>query len=140
MDTDKYANLPDSLTPDETRCLFNELLAVEQPQIPDDAVALAQAMDEVADRHWHTYTLLDDATRKDVDAWVIRNWDRSSLKKARLLISVVAKLGLVNSAHMLRRELNLEMPSLVKMEVEGALHEFGATVDDPYSGMRNSPQ
>jgi hypothetical protein len=140
MDTTKYANLPDSLTPDVTRGLFKELLAVKQPQSSVDAVALAQAFDEVADRHWHTYTLLDDETRKDVDDWVIRSWDRSSLKKARALISVVAKLGLANSAEMLRRELDLELPSSVRNEIEGALREFGSTVDDPYSGMRKRPQ
>jgi len=59
---------------------------------------------------------------------------------ARPLIFIVAKLGLVNSAHRLSRELNLEMPSLVKMEIEGALREFGTTVGGPYSGMKNRPQ
>ena len=140
MDTSKYTNLPDSLTQDETHHLFEELLAMEQPQSPDDAVALAQAMDEVADRHWHTYTLLDDTTRENIDAWVIRNWDRSSLKKARALIAIVAKLGLANSADLIRRQLNLETSPSVKAEIECALREFGATVDDPYSGMRKHPQ
>ncbi len=76
MDVAKYTNLPDSLSPDETRKLFKELLAVQPPQDPVDAIALAQAMDEVADRHWHTYTVLDSPTRKEVDEWVISNWDR----------------------------------------------------------------
>lgn len=140
MDIAKYKNLPDSLTADETRVLFKELLAVQPPQDSEEAVALAQAMDEVADRHWHTYTLLDSAMRKEVDDWVINNWDRSSLKKVRALISIIAKLGLVNSAEMLRREVHVPMSSPVRNEIESALQEFGTTVDDPYSGMKEPPQ
>jgi hypothetical protein len=140
MDIAKYANLPDSLTPDETRVLFKELLAVPRPQNPEHAIALAQAMDEIADRHWHTYTLLDNATRKEVDDWVSHAWDRNSLKKARALISVIAKLGLVNSAEMIRREVHVPMPSAVRNEIESALREFGTTVGDSYSGMRKPPQ
>jgi predicted DNA-binding transcriptional regulator YafY len=140
MDTAKFVNLPDSLTTDETHALFKELLALQPTETPKDAVALAQAMDEVADRHWHTYTLLDDAIRNAVDDWVMNNWDRNSFEKVRALISVIAKLGLVNSAEMLRREVHLPMRSAVRNEIESALTEFGTTVEDPYSGMRKPHQ
>lgn len=136
MDLSKYASLPDSLTPVETCRLFRELLALEQQPSSTEAIALAEAMDEIADRHWHTYSLLDDSTRRDVDAWVIRNWDHSSMAMTRLLISIIAKLGLAKSGDMLRREINVEMPLSVKEEIRGALREFGSNVDDPYSGLR----
>lgn len=140
MDLAKYALLPDSLTPDETRSLFRELMATGEPPNAEEGAALADAMNEVADRHWHTYTLLDGTTRNAVDDWVVHHWDRTSLAKVRALICVIAKLGLTRSAALLRRELQFDMPSPVRNEIDNALREFGSSVEDPYSGIKARPQ
>lgn len=136
MRTSKYTDLPDSLSPDETRKLFWELLGMGRPKDREEALEIAEAMEEVADRHWHTYTLLDDQTRQAVDGWVIANWDRNSQAMARRLISIVARIGLVRSFEMLRRELDSDLLPEVRDEISGALRELEETVNDPYSGMK----
>src|SRR5437879_2521736 len=138
MDLSKYRNLPDSLTPDQTRSLLEELMQLPKPSGESEAVAMAKAFDQVADGHWHTYVLLDEVTRNRVDDWVLQNWNHNSAELVQYLIAVIAKLGLVRSCRMLRTELSADISIAIKKTVEGALREFESTISDPYAGMRHS--
>jgi hypothetical protein len=138
MNLAKFENLPDSLNPEEIRRLFKELLSIQNAHDLEHSVRLAHAMDEIADRQWHTYALLDDRTRTEINNWVMSQWDPGSLQKTRSLISIIAKLGLVNAAKLLKRDVVLPIPVEVKNEIEDALREFGTNVDDPFFGMRKN--
>lgn len=137
MDLQRFKGLPDGMEPEETAALFRELLAINTSSGSMEAIRLAEAFCEVAERHWHTYTLLDNATRMQVDGWVMSHWDRDSVEMTEVLTEIIGHLGLVTSADMLRYELHYhQMPALVRFEIEEALREYGSTVGDPYSGMR----
>jgi hypothetical protein len=94
-------------------------------------------MAELAERHWHTYTLLEETLRGAVDNRAMELWDRQSLRHVRALIRVIAQLGLKRSGEMLQRELKCDLAEAIRAEIVEALNEFGATLDDPYSGMRS---
>jgi hypothetical protein len=139
MQGNKYMELPDTLTPEESTRLIQELLKLPKPENKEDAINQAEAMAEVADLHWHTYVLLDNQTRNELDVWVSAIWDRNSVIITRLLISIIARIGLSRSMKMLQRELNQELDSSVRHEIMEAIDEFGDTVSDPYSGMKTAP-
>jgi len=133
---EKYSQLPETLTPDEARGHFLELLAIPLPKTEEAIDDHVEAMSKVADRQWHTYTVLDARTRDKLDAWVSTVWNRHALKRARLLIGIIARVGLVRSMRFLQQELRKDLHPLVRIETMEAIKEFGATVGDPYSGMR----
>src|SRR3954470_4378496 len=118
MDLSKYADFPDSMTRSETNALFKELLAIPMAGDEGDVIAVLEAMYQLADRQWHTHTLLDRSTRTEVDEWVIRNWDPNSLAKVKIFISIIAHLGLVSSCEMLRRECEKPLPLMVRRHIE----------------------
>ena len=128
--------MPDVVDVEETRRAFEELLAKPKPSSSDEAIDFAEAMWQIADRQWHTYSQLDERTKKSLDDWIAANWDFSSEKMTGYLLGVIGNVGLPNSLRFMQQSLDGEISKAVRKEIENAVKEFGATVEDPYSSMK----
>ncbi|MFK3682412.1 hypothetical protein [Pseudomonas sp. NPDC088890] len=62
---------------------------------PDDmaTLPLTEALYELADRQWHTYSLLDEALKGRLEQLLISRW-RDDLEITENLLSIVSRLGL----------------------------------------------
>jgi hypothetical protein len=141
MDLEKYANAPDSMEPEEVLHLFEELLAMPQPSTPDEAILFSEALWEVANRQWHTYTPLNSKTKQVLNNWIVTNWDPSSLKMTKLLLGVIGNIGLSESLqHMKQVIANSKIPFVWRKEIGKDLDRIEENVEDPYFGMKKTKQ
>jgi len=115
--------------------LIKELLTIGLPETSNEILELVEAMDEVVERQWNTYSLLDSETRRALDEWVQYVWDNNFPKLVRRLISIIAKAGLTQAYIMMCQELHGDLSPTVRREIMDAIIEFGSNIDDPFSGM-----
>ena len=132
MELDKFKNAPDILEPDEVRKLFEELLAMPKPANDESAIEITLALSEVADRQWHTYSLLDKQTMRALDNWIAVNWNPSSERMTELLIGIIANVGLPNALELMKNAVDSGLPHSVRNIISDALVRFGSSVNDPY--------
>ncbi|POA33806.1 hypothetical protein C1884_16350 [Pseudomonas sp. GW460-R15] len=91
---------------------------------------------ELSDRQWHTYTILCDSLRSDLESILISYWDGSDLEFVEGAIAITARLGLVGFFNFILAQ-DFKVLSLeVAEEIRGAIAEFGDSVGDPYSGVQ----
>ncbi|MBI4762099.1 MAG: hypothetical protein ACOYYF_11095 [Chloroflexota bacterium] len=133
-------NLPDYLSPEELQQYFLKLLDAA-PKM--DAVNVVDALWELADRQWHTYTCLDDGIKTKVDKYVSSllkelNWtSKGSVNLMRETLAVIGNLGLQESyAQVLSLENRKDIHRDVYIEIERFLDQIrnqkGNQILDPY--------
>jgi len=91
---------------------------------------------ELSDRQWHTYTILCDSLRKEIEDILVSLWDGGDLAVAEDVIAITARLGLVGVFEFFSTQDADNLSLEVAAEIRAAIAEFGDTVGDPYSGMR----
>lgn len=134
---EKYSNAPEGLDTEGVLRLFDELLTMPQPVNSDDATTMAEALWQVADRQWHTYSVLDSQTKRRLDNWIIVNWDPQSIKMTNWLLGVIGNIGLTDSLQHMQRALEKNEVSIaVREEILNAMKEFGNNIEDPYAKLR----
>jgi len=101
-----------------------------------DKSDVANILLELSDRQWHTYTILCDSLKKELEGILISYWDGSDLEFVEGAIAITARLGLVGFFNFISAQ-DVEGLSLeVAEEIRGAIAEFGDSVGDPYSGIK----
>ena len=130
--SDYYRSLPDSMTPEAIQCELEALLLVNMEM---SSLQFMEALEELADRQWHTYTLLASPLMARVEQLIIsRLQDQPEVTESA--ISIVSRLGLVRVwSFLLGLDRQVVSPASRKA-IEEAEIEMASTIADPYSGMR----
>ena len=129
---DYYHLLPEGVSSEKLALEFGYVLD-QQEQL--DTIALMQILDELSDRQWHTYSLLDESVKKRIETLLIFRWcDR--LEVTELVLSIVIKLGLSEVWRMLVNMDEEKISYASRNAIKEAEFEVGPTVADPYSGLR----
>jgi hypothetical protein len=68
-----YRDLPDSMDQKEVLHYIDELLSASDRQ-KDDRGEVAEALYELAMRHWHTYEMMPSNYKDRIDEWIAQNW------------------------------------------------------------------
>lgn len=136
MELKKYYQLPDSMASEDLAILFKELLDLPQEKNCFGVLEIAEALDQLADRQWHTYSEVDVTIKANITEWLKSNWSKESLELTELVTSIIAKLGLSECIPMLKFALRENLPPSVRKELLEALAEYEKNVSDPYSGLR----
>ncbi|WP_146039798.1 MULTISPECIES: hypothetical protein [unclassified Pseudomonas] len=130
-----YCSLPDSMSEGE---LYIEFLGVVESGADTkcNKFDVVNVLLELSDRQWHTYTILCDSLRSDLESILISYWDGSDLEFVEGAIAITARLGLVGFFNFILAQ-DFKVLSLeVAEEIRGAIAEFGDSVGDPYSGVQ----
>lgn len=130
-----YKDLPDRLT---TAQLQDEFAAVLGADPSREASSIAAALFELSERQWTTYELASEGLRRDVAKMVLQVWNDQDLDRAECLLGVISRMGLGDVLGHLREKDASCFSADVRIALKEAIDEFGATVDDPYSGMKNN--
>ena len=129
---DYYQNLPDVMSNSELESEFKDVL--DYPC--SDAREYLDALFELSDRQWHTYSILESTSlRRRISAALLSSWDNRDLDKAESVLGITARLGLQDIFDTLRSRDQSDFAPNVRQAIEGAIQEFGDSVGDPYSGM-----
>ncbi|MEX5590398.1 hypothetical protein [Pseudomonas urmiensis] len=129
---DYYQSLPDGMPPQSIRDEFEAILLA-----PDDmaTLPLTEALYELADRQWHTYSLLDEALKGRLEQLLISRW-RDDLEITENLLSIVSRLGLVGVWEFLLGLDKQRISAATREAIDDAVAEMADSIADPYSGMR----
>lgn len=128
-----YEELPDRLEPAQLRDEFAAVLATDPSR---EASSIAAALFELSERQWNTYELASEGLRRDISTMVLQIWDDQDLDRAECLLGVISRIGLGGALRHLQQKDASSFSVSVRNALEGAIAEFGDTVDDPYSGLR----
>jgi hypothetical protein len=128
-----YEELPERLTTAQLSEEFTGVLAADPVR---EASAIATALFELSERQWNLYELADEGLRADVAKVVLRVWDDQDSDRAECLFGVISRLGLGDVLKRLREKDEQSYSVGVRTALKQAIEEFGDTVDDPYSGMK----
>lgn len=134
---EKYYELTETISLEDVKKYFEELISISSSEISsEEKLELLRALDEIADKQWHTYTTIASDLKEAVSKCVVGIWDSGSIESTELVVSIVGKLGLREVFSMLRSSLDTELPEDVRNEINDAVDELEENIDDPYSGMR----
>ena len=128
-----YEDLPDSMTCDQLRDEFVQILAADTRS---EAALISEALFALSERQWNTCKLADEQLRADISMVVLRLWDDQDADRAATLLGITSRLGLGVVLKQLRESDRSLHSVKVRKTVEEAIREFGDTVEDPYSGMK----
>jgi hypothetical protein len=128
-----YEDLPDRLTTAQLQDEFAAVLAADPSR---EASSIAAALFELSERQWNSCELASEGLRRDVAKMVLRVWNDQDLDCAECLLGVISRLGLADVLGHLREKDASSFSASVRTALKEAIEEFGATVDDPYSGMK----
>ena len=111
----KYFELPETISAEEAKTLFEEILCI--PCGPEDAVQIADAIAEIADKQWHTYQRLNPTTMEQLEHWVASHWNPHSLELTSTMISIIGTIGIPASAFLMSQTLKEQIPETVRKEI-----------------------
>lgn len=137
MDID-FHNLPDYINRTELELYFCQVLEATEST---NFAKIVDALWELADRQWHTYSILDKDVKYRVDMYVTNlllktDWDKETIKVLRQLLSVIGNLGLANSYAILLSLRNDDMNPSILSEIDSYIREIeienGNQIENPY--------
>ncbi len=126
---DEIEELPEGASPAQLRPFFERALASENKHEAFNAI------EDLADRQWHTYEKPQLELASRIGNWLLENWDQDSLADVEKLTSIVARLGLQPVYLKMKEELP-NLPLEPRNEFQTFVDEVGNSVADPFDGMR----
>lgn len=136
MIQDKFILLPDGMESLEVQKNFDELLSDVESKTDLDVLDVMEALYQLADRQWHTYTILPAEYKKRVERWIGEHWLSSSLDFVRNVGFIAGSLGLPGLVH--RLDADSRDPLLkddVRREIINIVEELTPKIHDPYHDM-----
>ena len=129
-----YRGLPDVMRTTEVATEFETVL--NDPTVPQAPHEAATVLNELSERQWNTYTLLDTVVRRDVERLLEKLWRDDDADLAEALFSIAGKLGLPSFLSFVSQRRAAQMPAAVQAVVADCIAELQDTIEDPYSGLR----
>jgi hypothetical protein len=136
-----YNKLPDYLPKDVLKKYFYGLLETASNSEDVDVDSIINGLWELANRQWHTYTVLDDNIKSRIDKLIIQifiksDWKNKPVVFLRSILSIIGNLGLVDSYKLIKDYHKQEKDSPYQQEIDNFIdgidkHRKGQ-VEDPF--------
>ena len=129
-----YGQLPDYMSCEELESCFQAIL--KEPWETNNILINLDNLYELADRQWHTYTMLKPEllNRIQILLFSVTNFENPEI--IDYLLDIIPRLGLNDLFQSCLKQLpNIKNQDVIN-SIREADKEFGSTVADPYSGMK----
>lgn len=130
-----YRSLPDSMPSSRLKELFEEFILKTKSQTNEVEETL-EALLELSDRQWHTYELLDNIVKNEVENWIISKCNKESFNVVDLITLIIGRLGLVKAYEHVKSLLDEDLANEIRATIQETVAELDGHVEDPYFGMR----
>lgn len=136
MDLIKIKELPDFLTPESLKSLFQDTLT-DYHLKKNDKNSFLQILSELMDRQVLTYELLDTNVRLDIDLALCNLWNTDSYDDVDIILSIVVNLGLKNCFEKIKESVRQKevMDEKILEEIRDTIEEVGDSILNPYSNL-----
>ncbi len=135
MKLEYYQSLPDYMAVKELKILFRNILS----EIKNSNSNLEESLGillELADRQWHTYEVLDEPIKSELEEWLLSIIDFDSDEIIDYLTLIMCRLGLSNLYVAIKNSLKSNLKKEVRKIIEEIVNEIDGHEGDPYYGMR----
>ena len=136
-----YNELPDYMNVKDIHRLFDDLMNAVDESPNTDSVTIVNGLWELADRQWHTYTLLEPRTKERIENYInnillSKIWKDKPIIFLRRILSIIGNLGLQKNYELVREMLDQNTESETKRTIKEFIvgvekHKKGR-VEDPY--------
>ena len=130
-----YKALPDYMPVDELKKLFCDFLSHVMSSEYDLVEALESLL-ELTDRQWHTYELLAQDIKDEIEDWLIGVNNFDSKEVIEYVTSIIGQLGLVKLYAIIKSSVKDNLKKEVQQVIEETIKEIDGHVEDPYFGMK----
>lgn len=128
-----FSTLPDYMNPTELDTYFNEFIKIYTKS--DEILYSLEELNELAGRQWHTYEILSDTIKEQIENYIFSIINYDSYEIMDLILVIIPKLGLKNLYRsIIEKQSNIYNVEVIKL-IDEAKNEYGETVANPYSGM-----
>lgn len=136
MNLFRIRNLPDNMEPSEVREYFTSVLHEAMQLGNIDPLKISKALVQLSDRQWHTYELIDQATKIKVESWIELVWDVKFKTLVDDILTIITYLGLENSFKLVENSLTPELDKETSDLIQEAIRELKDHVSNPYYGLK----
>lgn len=132
MDLSRYADLPESLPPEQIARHFEDVLSYAEGH-DDETENISAALFELADRQYHSYQLISKALAVRISRWLISHWNPPTLSFVHRAAFISGALGLPEVVEFVEKLLNDgALPLELIDETRNFIHEVKPHANDPY--------
>ncbi|WP_053376559.1 hypothetical protein [Paenibacillus sp. FJAT-27812] len=110
--------------------LFEEFILESKSQTNEVEETLA-ALLELSDRQWHTYELLDNVIKNEVENWIISKCKKESFNAIDLITLIIGRLGLVKAYEHVKSLLD-DLANEIRATIQETVAELDGHVEDPW--------
>lgn len=136
MFQDKYILLPDGMDPLDVQKCFDELLSEAETSVNLQVCDVLEALYELADRQWHSYTILPAEYKNRVEQWLKGHWLPSSVEFVVRVAFIAGCIGLPGVLQLFEADShNPHLREDVRKNMVSILEELKPIIHDPYHGM-----
>jgi hypothetical protein len=111
--------------------LFEEFILKTKSQTMEVEEAL-EALLELSDRQWHTYELLDNIVRNELENWIISKCNKESINVVDLTTLIIGRLGLVKAYEHVKSLLDEDLANEIRATIQETVAERDGHVEDPW--------
>lgn len=132
----EFFKLPDSMSCEELQREFVKFLDYYSNNTNSENMDyVLDELFELSDRQWHTYELLNDGLKMQIEEFLKGIIDFENEEAMDSILCIIPRLGLKELFdYILQEKDTIKNESVIKNIMESEI-EYGKTVDNPYSGM-----
>lgn len=138
MNIDDVKALPESLNNEELNSYFNKVLSYANSIDninTSDAVEILEILCALADKQWHTYKLVDETIKLNIETFIKKTLNLKSIEYVDYTTTIIAYLGLEDSYKILEDSLILNLDESVRKIIIDFVLEIRNSIKNPYNGM-----
>ena len=136
MKLEEYKGLPDRISVDKLKSMFNEVL-INFKQNKLEKNVFLEIISELTDRQVMTYEVLDYNVKNDLDIVLSSLWNTDSYDDVDIILSIVVNLGLEKCYKIIKESIqgNDNIDKRIVAEVLETIEENGDDVANPYRSL-----
>ena len=132
LDLNYYEQLPDNMDASVLSAEFKTLLTLNYSDFEDREEDLMEAWKHLAERQFHTWTLINQNLKKEINQWFLTQWN-TEIVFLHALESIIPSLGLEKiRQHLMQLDLSKLNP-IAETIVTDILEELDQDISDPYA-------
>jgi hypothetical protein len=130
---ESYKDLPDYMDVNTLKKTFRQFLFLVHTSPNLDIIHALEGLRQLADRQWHTYELLEEKIRKQIDEWASNIWDIRNVELVENLTCIVGYISLIDTYEKIKESLNQELTPEVRIVILECTDENdNGQINDPY--------
>ena len=129
-----YQSLPETMPIESVRNEINTLLDTAGKENKLRAIVF-NALYELADRQYHTYSHLDIYTKDKIIQWLLKNWELDEVLFESIGM-IAGGIGLPEILQVLKKNKTETVPQKIKDRLDEIIKEIAPHCDDPYHDLK----